>query len=73
MDAWWIHHEQLVNPPKVISGNDLISEFGLKPGFQLGKLLEMVREAQVTGEVKNRNDAITHIAEFLNKVEHSEI
>lgn len=72
LDAWWIQHEQLVNPPKVISGNDLISEFGLKPGFQLGNLLEMVREAQVTGEVKNRNDAITHIAEYLNRVDHSE-
>jgi len=70
MDAWWVQPELFVNPPKVVSGDDLINEFGLKPGFQIGTLLEVVREAQVSGEVKNRKDALIYIAEFLNKVDN---
>jgi len=36
-----------------------MSEFGLEPGPEIGRLLDAVREAQAAGEVANRDDALT--------------
>ena len=35
--------EELVKPPKLVDGNDLINIFGLKPGPELGVLLEDIK------------------------------
>ena len=67
LDAWWEHSEEKVNPLAVISGKDLIAEFQLEPGPIIGELLEMIRESQVTGEVKNKKDALEFVREFLQK------
>jgi poly(A) polymerase len=48
-----------VDPPLLLDGNDLMREFGLSPGPQIGELLELVREAQVSGEVQTRQEALS--------------
>jgi poly(A) polymerase len=58
LEAWWKHQEEVIAPIPVVNGNDLIEELGISSGPIVGKLLEAVREAQVTGRVKNREDAI---------------
>ena len=65
LDAWWEKPELFVNPPKIISGGDLIKKFGLKPGSQIGSLLEQVREAQVMGEVSTSEDAIKFVESIV--------
>ena len=47
-----------VDPPSLLDGNDLMLQFGLPPGPQIGVLLELVREAQVSGEVRTRQEAL---------------
>jgi poly(A) polymerase len=47
----------------LVDGNDLINFFGLKPGPEFRPLLETVREAQATGEITTRDEAI----EFLKR------
>ncbi len=47
-------------PAKLLDGNDLINIFGMKPGPALGKLLEKVREAQATGELTTRQQALDY-------------
>jgi poly(A) polymerase len=49
----------LVRPPKLISGHDLMSVFRLQPGPELGHILELVRESQAAGEVTSREEALS--------------
>jgi len=53
--------ESVTHPPKLIDGHDLISIFGLRPGTRVGEILEVVREAQASGEVTTREEALSFI------------
>jgi poly(A) polymerase len=61
------HFEQqeLAFPTKLVDGHDLIEIFGLKPGPALGEILEAVREAQASGELNDRQEALDYIRERL--------
>ena len=61
------HFEQqrLVVPAKLVDGHDLIKTFGLSPGPKMGQLLEAVREAQASGEVTTREEALAYIRKRL--------
>lgn len=54
-------HDQLVDPPLLLSGRDLIGELGLKEGKLIGQLLHRLKEAQAVGEVTSRAEAIDFI------------
>ncbi|MBN1863144.1 MAG: CCA tRNA nucleotidyltransferase [Dehalococcoidales bacterium] len=58
--------EKLVRPPRLVSGHDLISLFGLRPGPRIGELLEAVREAQASGEISNRDEALAYFGQCLS-------
>jgi poly(A) polymerase len=60
--------ESIVNPPKLINGHDIIEHFGLNPGPQIGKLLEVVREAQGAGEITTREEALALVRRQLGDV-----
>jgi len=57
--------ESLVAPPKLVSGHDLISVFGMSPGPKIGEILEAVREAQAAGEVATREETLSYIEHLL--------
>jgi poly(A) polymerase len=61
------HFEQqrLVIPAKLVDGHDLIHIFGLSPGPKIGQLLEAVREAQASGKVATREEALAFVRERL--------
>jgi len=65
MDAWWENPNKKVTPEKLITGRDLLDDFGLDPGPLIGELLEVVREAQVMGQVTTREDAIEFLRKYL--------
>jgi hypothetical protein len=50
----------------LISGHDLIDIFGMRPGREIGELLEAVREAQAAGEVVTREEALLFIEKHLS-------
>jgi poly(A) polymerase len=52
-------------PLKLIDGNDLIDVFGMKPGAKMGELLESIREAQATGELTTREEALDYVKQYL--------
>lgn len=62
------HFEKQVTvaPPKLISGNDLIDVFGMKPGPEIGEFLERVREAQASGEIATREEALAYLRQRLS-------
>lgn len=58
LEAWWEQPEEVVRPPRLINGQDLMRELNLAPGPQVGYLLEAVQEAQAMGEVHDRQAAL---------------
>jgi UTP:GlnB (protein PII) uridylyltransferase len=65
LEAWYETSEQVVSPPSLVNGDDLMSELGLKPGRVLGKLLEAIREAQAEGIIISREQAIDFSRRWL--------
>jgi len=59
------HYEEIVTPPPLLNGRDVMGELGLEPGPQIGEILEAVREAQATGEVATREEALALAAKLV--------
>ena len=62
---YYERHQKIISPPKLISGYDLMEEFGLDEGPRLGELLEAVREAQVEGEARTKEEALALVKGLL--------
>jgi putative nucleotidyltransferase with HDIG domain len=60
LEAWWENPQESVHPPVLVNGHDLITLFGLEPGPRLGEILEKIREAQATGLVQSREQALDY-------------
>ena len=56
-----------LNPPPFLTGEDL-KERGLQPGPVYKKLLDAVREAQLEGTAKTREDAVLLVERMLSSV-----
>lgn len=54
--------EGILDPPRLLSGDDIMSRFGLKEGPAIGRVLEALREAQGAGEVTDREQAWQFVA-----------
>lgn len=57
LDAYFNHQQTVVTPKLLLTGRDLIQQFGLKPGPEIGRLLTALREAQAAGQVISRQEA----------------
>jgi putative nucleotidyltransferase with HDIG domain len=58
-ETFFSQHAEVVAPPPLVNGNDLMQELDLPPGKQIGAILEAIREAQASGEVVTREEALT--------------
>jgi poly(A) polymerase len=58
---------EVIGPPRLIDGDDLMAELGIAPGRELGKILEMIREGQAAGEVRSREDGLRLAREYLEQ------
>lgn len=47
--------------PKLLDGNEVMQILNLKPSRRLGEILEALKEAQISGEVNTKNEAINFI------------
>jgi poly(A) polymerase len=54
--------KDIVHPPTLINGHDVMA-LGYSPGPQVGKILEFIRQKQVEGEIKNREEALRVLKE----------
>lgn len=62
--SYWERSAQVVSPPRLLDGGQIMRLLNLKPGPQIGRLLESLREAQVEGEVQTVEEA----EEFLRRI-----
>ncbi len=65
LEGWWEQHETVVAPPTLLSGHDVMRQFGLAPGPKVGALLEALREAQAAGEIHTREEALAFTQRWL--------
>ena len=52
---------------RLITGNDLIREFHLKEGKQIGDLLKAIEDRQFDGEIRTREEAFAAVAALIQK------
>jgi tRNA nucleotidyltransferase/poly(A) polymerase len=69
LENYWENPHETVSPPRLLNGNELMSELGLEPGPVVGHLLEAIREGQATGQVEDRQQALDLAREHLKKAE----
>jgi len=58
LDGWFNRYDQVVEPPKIISGDEIIDRYKLSPGGAIGELVEFVRENQAAGIIATKDDAL---------------
>ena len=58
LTAYFEQRTEIVAPPALVSGDDVMVALNLKPGRQVGEILEAIREAQAAGEVKTKEEAL---------------
>ena len=63
----WFEEQSIIVPPRLIDGHILMQKFGLTPGARIGELLEMVREAQASGEINTAEEALDFVAKRLGR------
>jgi poly(A) polymerase len=77
-DNWKIHTQivkyilsqrnQMPSPEHwLIDGYDIMNRFNLKPGRRVGELLEIVHEAQASGQVSTKDEALVLLKQILNR------
>lgn len=54
--------EEVVHPPPLITGNDVLA-LGYHAGPRVGQILNIIRQRQVEGEIKTREEAIRMLRE----------
>lgn len=57
--------EAIVQSVPLVSGHDLIREFDLEAGPEIGRLLRLIEEAQAAGEVHTKEEALALAARLL--------
>ncbi len=71
LENYWEKPQETVTPPRLLDGNEVMSELGLQPGRMIGQLLEAIREGQATGKVANREQALDLARAYLKNLENS--
>jgi len=52
--------------PRLITGDDLIKKFKLKPSPLIGKILSEIEESQAIGKIKTKQEALAVARKFIN-------
>jgi poly(A) polymerase len=67
LDAWWERHDEVITPPRILTGDDLQKEFKMVPGPNFGKILAGLDEASAVGEIHVREDALRYVRTWLEE------
>lgn len=64
-----VEEEGIVSPPRLLTGNDIMSELGLAQGPIIGRLLAALEEAQAAGEITDTESALRFVTEHARREE----
>jgi tRNA nucleotidyltransferase/poly(A) polymerase len=65
LETYYERYEQIVFPPPLLDGNQLMKLLGIHPGPVVGELLDMIREGQAAGEIQTREKALGAARAYL--------
>ncbi|MDX2136501.1 MAG: hypothetical protein SF123_00275, partial [Chloroflexota bacterium] len=65
LEAWYERHDEIVQPPVLVDGKALMEALDIKPSAVVGRLLEAIREAQVTGQVTTADEALAFARQVM--------
>ena len=66
-DTYYEHILPICKQGRLITGDDLIQEFHLKEGTQIGALLKEIEDRQFDGEIRTRAEALAAVAVLIQK------
>ncbi len=66
-DTYYEHILPICKQGRLITGDDLIQEFHLKEGTQIGVLLKEIEDRQFDGEIRTRAEALAAVAVLIQK------
>lgn len=64
LESWWEKKTELISPPQLVTGNEIMEALSLDPGPEVGRILEVVREAQVVNELVDVESALKYAREY---------
>jgi len=63
--SFYLSAKQTLKPlPKLLDGNEVMKILGIEPSPLLGKILEAIKEAQISGEISTKDEAIAFVKNF---------
>ncbi|CAG1006986.1 CC-adding tRNA nucleotidyltransferase [Anaerolineales bacterium] len=68
LENYYEKPEEVISPPRLLDGNLLMKELGIKPGPIVGQLLESIRENQAAGKIETLEQALAFAREELEKI-----
>ncbi len=57
LEAYFERRDEIVTPPPLLRGGEIVRQLGISPGPLVGSLLQELQEAQAAGEVMTRDQA----------------
>jgi poly(A) polymerase len=69
LEAYFESHDEYVNPSTLLKGDEIITLLDLQEGPVIGLMLERLQEAQVTGEVRTREEAISFVRRIAEGID----
>jgi len=67
LSAFFKRRSLILHPPKLVSGDELIQLLGIEPGPRLSVILKRIHQAQIAGEIQQKEEAIRLAREILNE------
>ncbi len=64
LDRYYHAREEIVSPALLLDGQEVMGALGIGPGPRVGKLLAALQEAQATGQVSSREQAIKFVRQW---------
>jgi len=64
-NAWFNHFDDVISPAKLVTGDEIIEEFGESPGKKIGLILQKIREEQAAGMVPDKDFALDYAKRMI--------
>lgn len=65
LDRFYHAHDRIVDPPRLLTGTEVMEACGINAGPRVGELLDALREAEASGDVVTREQAIEFVRHEL--------
>ena len=68
LDGYFRRYQEVVAPPPLITGHDLMETLSMKPGREIGEVLAQIIEGQAAGELKTKKQAMRFAEKVISRL-----